>query len=181
VRLSEIDWELHRPRGQRRLIIAIIAVLVALGGWGTHELQSSVIAYRGAQTHLEQAMSVLSRARQTSRPLDSRTSSPTAADASTAAALLQSDWPDRMLELERCVIEPARLVRLQIQTFEQETSAFIAVTVGSPLQQVLECLNAGSPTGAWSVAEVKTSNQQVEGNVSQSTGRVVSVRLRWKK
>lgn len=100
-------------------------------------------------------------------------------DALNAAELLQSDWAVRMTEVERCVVEPARLVRLQLQGGMQSSSAYLDGSPGTELQKVLECLNAGVPTGDWSVAELKSSN--LAPDRAASIDPAGNVRLLWRR
>ncbi|MBX9715152.1 MAG: hypothetical protein K2X42_01025, partial [Burkholderiaceae bacterium] len=118
---------MHRPDVARPLGVAVVVALMALSVWGAYEVRLSVISYRSSKLVLERASSDLARMRQAALALEPRAPIPTSTDALVAATLLQSDWQDRMLELERCVIEPARLVRLQLHADEQETAAFLAV------------------------------------------------------
>ena len=180
MRLSDIDWELSRQRSGHGLRVVGGLIALAIAACCSYAVVIAEQERRSAAKQLNETTAQLNKARQVrfKTPPTPQVSIPS--DALNAAELLQSDWPERMTEVERCVVEPARLVRFQLQGGTQSSSAYVDVPAGPELQKVLECLNAGATNGAWSVAELKGSNLASDGGVPRDAGGAGNVHFLWR-
>lgn len=181
MRLSDIDWELNREQSGLGLRVVGALIAFSIAGGCAYALVMADQGRRSATKELDEAAAQLNKVRQGSLKTQPTPQVSTPSDTVNAAELLQSDWPERMTEVEHCVIEPARLVRLQLQGVTQTSSAYIDVPTGPELQKVLGCLNAGATTGTWSVAELKGLNLASDGGVLQGVGGTGNVYFLWRK
>ena len=134
MRLSDIDWEFSRQRTGLGLRVVGALIALSIAGWCAYALVMADQGRRTATKNLDEAAAQLNKVRQgrLKTPPTPQVSIPS--DALNAAELLQSDWPERMTEVEHCVVEPARLVRLQLQGGTQSSSAYLDVPPGPELQ-----------------------------------------------
>lgn len=181
MRISDVDWELNRQRTGRRPRAVGALIALAIAACCSYALVVAEKERRNATKQLDEAATQLNLVRQARLKTQPTAQVATPSDALNAAELLQSDWPERMTEVEHCVVEPARLVRLQLQGGTQSSSAYLDVPPGSELQKVLGCLNAGATVGTWSVAELKGSNLAADGANRQSTAGSGNVHFLWNR